>query len=88
MPRPRVSSEGKGPTASQGESGATTADPMSELLTMTTILWDFRVEYPGTWLQRLSPADFSTTELARRCSCGMDTLVGDVECALAANKDL
>ena len=53
------------------------------------ILSNFRVEYPGTWLQRLSPADVSTAELARRCSRGMNTLlVDDVECALAANKDL
>ena len=52
------------------------------------LLWDFRVEYPGTWLQRLSPADVSTAELARRRSCGMDTLVDDIEYALAANKDL
>ena len=49
----------------------------------------FPFEYPGTRLQRLSPADVSTAELTRRCSCGMDTLlVDDVECALAANKDL
>ena len=39
------------------------------------LLWDFRVEYPDTWLQRLSPADVSTAELAL------------VECELAANKD-
>ena len=52
------------------------------------VLWDFRVEYPGTWLQRLTPADVSTAELARRCSCGVDTLIDDVECALAANENL
>ena len=34
MPRPKVSSEGKSPLASQDESGATTADPMSEFLTV------------------------------------------------------
>ena len=34
MPRPKVSSEGKSPSASQNESGATTADPMSEFLTV------------------------------------------------------
>ena len=34
MPRTNVSSEGKSPSASQDESGATTADPMSELLTI------------------------------------------------------
>ena len=32
MPRPKVSSEGKSPSASQDESGATTADPLSEFL--------------------------------------------------------
>ena len=52
------------------------------------VLRDFRVEYPGTWLQRLSPTDVSTAELARRCSCGINTLIDDVECALAVNKDL
>ena len=52
------------------------------------LLWDFRVEYPGMSLQKLSPADVSTAELARRCSCGMDTLVDDVEYTLAANKAL
>ena len=52
------------------------------------LLWDFRVGCPGTWLQRLSPADVSTAELARRCSCGIDTLVDDVGCALEAIKDL
>ena len=31
-------------------------------------MWDFRVEYPGTWLQRLSPADVRAAELARRAS--------------------
>ena len=36
MPRPKVSSEGKSPTASQNESGATTTGPMSELLTVMT----------------------------------------------------
>ena len=46
------------------------------------------MEYPDTWLQRLSPADVSTVELARRCSCGMDILVDDVEYELATNKDL
>ena len=50
------------------------------------LLWDFRVEYSGTWLQRLSPADVSTAELARRCSCGMDII--DVKCAHAANSIL
>ena len=34
MPRANVSSEGKSPSASQDECGATTADPMSELLTI------------------------------------------------------
>ena len=34
MPRPKVSSEGKNPSASQDESGPTTADPMSEFLTI------------------------------------------------------
>ena len=34
MPRPNVSSEGKSPSASQDESGATTADPLSEFLTV------------------------------------------------------
>ena len=35
MPRPRIFSEGKSPSASQDESGATTtADPMSEFLTI------------------------------------------------------
>ena len=34
MPRPKVSSEGKSPSASQDESGATTADPLSEFLTV------------------------------------------------------
>ena len=34
MPRPKVSSEGKRPSASQDESGATTADPLSEFLTV------------------------------------------------------
>ena len=52
------------------------------------LLWDFRVKFPGTLLQRLTPADVSTTELAHTCSWGMDTLVDDVECALVANKDL
>ena len=32
MPRPKVSSEGKSPLASQDESGATTSDPMAEFL--------------------------------------------------------
>ena len=36
MPRPKVSSEGKSPSASQDESGATTVDPMSELLATLT----------------------------------------------------
>ena len=36
MPKPKVSSEGKSPSASQDESGATTADPMSELLATIT----------------------------------------------------
>ena len=36
MPRPKVSSAVKSPSASQDESEATTADPMSELLTMIT----------------------------------------------------
>ena len=36
MPRPKVSSEGKSPSASQGEAGATAADPMSELLAIIT----------------------------------------------------
>ena len=34
MPKPKVSSEGKSPRASQDESGATTADPMSGFLTI------------------------------------------------------
>ena len=34
MPRPKVSSEEKSPSAFQDESGATTADPMSEFLTV------------------------------------------------------
>ena len=34
MPRKNVSSEGNIPSASHDESGATTADPMSEFLTM------------------------------------------------------
>ena len=34
IPRTNVSFEGKSPSASQDESGATTADPMSELLTV------------------------------------------------------
>ena len=55
---------------------------------LDVLLWDLRVEYPGTWLQRLWPADVRTAELARRwCSCRMGTLV-DAECAHAANKDL
>ena len=36
MPRPKDSSQGKSPTASQEESRVTAADPMSELLTMIT----------------------------------------------------
>ena len=52
------------------------------------VLRILHVVYLGTWLQRLSPADVSTAELARRCSCRKDTLVDDVECALSANKDL
>ena len=37
MPRPKVSSEGKSPSASQDESGAaTTVDPMSDLLAIMT----------------------------------------------------
>ena len=46
------------------------------------LLWDFRVEYPGTWLQRLLPADPSSAELVRRYSCGMDKLVDDIELRL------
>ena len=34
MPRTNVSSGGKSPSACQNESGATTSDPMSELLTI------------------------------------------------------
>ena len=34
MSQTKVSSEGKSPSASQDESGATTADPMSEFLTI------------------------------------------------------
>ena len=34
MPRPKVFSEGKSPSASQDESGASTADLMSEFLTV------------------------------------------------------
>ena len=37
MPRPKVSSEGKSPSASQDKSGgATTADPMSDLFAIMT----------------------------------------------------